>query len=223
MGQATALILVLLGAPGSGKGTLAAYIKSNWVAKHLSTGNLLREEISRKTELGLKAKEKMDAGKLVPDETVNEIVGNRIVEGVNSGQLVILDGYPRKISQAEFLDSMENGTLRDKIRVLELEVSSDVVVERISKRQTCAACGETYGPDVSECRCGGTLIRRDDDKPEAVIRRLKTYEENTRPVAKYYEDTGRRFKISGVGTHLEVEERVDKVLKDMGIDKIGNK
>lgn len=212
-------ILILLGAPGAGKGTVAQYLAENYDVRHFSTGNLLRNEVKKESDIGLRVKDILGSGGLVGDDIVNEIVSKNIGEVVSTGSLVILDGYPRTRSQAIELDRVMSGSLKDEIRVLELAVDNEVVVQRISQRRVCALCGKTYGPQdkIEACSCGGELIKRKDDEEAVVRSRLKKYEEETRPVSDYYAD--RLVKVSGEGKPEEVAQRVDKTLAKFEIKK----
>jgi len=212
-------ILILLGAPGAGKGTVAQYLAENYDVRHFSTGNLLRNEVKKESDIGLKVKDILGSGGLVGDDIVNGIVAMNVEEVLNTGSLVILDGYPRTRNQAIELDKMMAGSLKDKIRVLELAVDNEVVVQRISQRRVCAFCGKTYGPQdkIESCTCGGELIKRKDDEESVVRDRLKKYEDETRPVSDYYSD--RLIKVSGEGKPEEVARRVDEALAKFGIKK----
>lgn len=212
-------ILILLGAPGAGKGTVAQYLVENYDVRHFSTGNLLRNEVKRETDIGLKVKDILGSGGLVGDDVVNRIVAKNIEEVLNTGSLVILDGYPRTRNQAVELDGMMAGSLKNEIGVLELAVDNEVVVQRISQRRVCASCGKTYGPQdkMESCTCGGKLVKRKDDEESVVRDRLKKYEEETRPVSDYYVD--RLIKVSGEGKPEEVARRVDEALAKFGIKK----
>lgn len=212
-------ILVLLGAPGAGKGTVAQYLAENYDVRHFSTGNLLRNEVKKESDIGLKVKDILGSGGLVGDDVVNGIVAKNIEEVLDTGSLVILDGYPRTKNQAVELDKMMSGSLKDEIRVLELAVDNEVVVQRISQRKVCASCGKTYGPQdrIGACSCGGELVKRKDDEESVVRDRLKKYEDETRPVSDYYSD--RLIKVSGEGKPEEVAQRVDEALAKFGIKK----
>jgi len=212
-------ILILLGAPGAGKGTVAQYLAENYNVHHFSTGNLLRNEVKKESDIGLRVKDILGSGGLVGDDVVNEIVSKNIGDVLSTGSLIILDGYPRTRSQAVELDRMLSGSLKDEIRVLELDVDSEVVVQRISQRRVCASCGKTYGPQdkIEVCACGGKLIKRKDDEESVVRSRLKKYEEETRPVSDYYVD--RLIKVSGEGKPEEVAQRVDEALARFEIKK----
>lgn len=212
-------ILILLGAPGAGKGTIAQYLAENYDVRHFSTGNLLRNEVKKESDIGLKVKDILGSGGLVGDEVVNEIVAKNIGEVLSTGSLIILDGYPRTKNQAVELDKMISGSLRDEIGVLELAVDNEVVVRRISQRRVCSSCGKTYGPQdkIEACSCGGELVKRKDDEESVVRSRLEKYEAETRPVSDYYAD--RLVKVSGEGKPEEVARRVDETLAKFGINK----
>lgn len=212
-------ILILLGAPGAGKGTVAQYLAENYDVRHFSTGNLLRNEVKKESDIGLRVKDILGSGGLVGDDVVNEIVSKNIGEVLNTGSLIILDGYPRTRNQAIELDIMMSGSLKDEIRVLELAVDNEVVVRRISQRRVCASCGKTYGPQdkIEVCSCGGELIKRKDDEEAVVRSRLEKYEEETRLVSDYYAD--RLVKVSGEGKPEEVAQRVDETLAKFEIKK----
>lgn len=212
-------VLILLGAPGAGKGTVAQYLAENYDVRHFSTGNLLRNEVKKESDIGLKVKDILGSGGLVGDDIVNGIVAKNIEEVLDTGSLVILDGYPRTKNQAIELDRMMAGSLKDEIRVLELAVDNEVVVQRISQRRVCSLCGKTYGPqdEIESCTCGGELVKRKDDEESVVRDRLKKYEDETRPVSDYYSD--RLIKVSGEGKPEEVAQRVDEALAKFGIKK----
>lgn len=214
-----ALILILLGAPGAGKGTVAQYMKENYDVCHFSTGNLLRNEVKSKSEIGLEIEKILGSGELVKDEIVNRLVEKNIDRVINSSEVIILDGYPRTTEQAKVLDGIRNGELRGNIRVIELDVAADLVVARISQRRVCEKCGNTYGPQdkIDVCSCGGKLIKRKDDEESVVRKRLEEYERSTRPVADYYGD--RLIRVSGEGTPDDVARRVDEALARFGIKK----
>lgn len=213
------LILILLGAPGAGKGTVAQYMKENYDVCHFSTGNLLRNEVKSKSDIGLEIEKILGSGGLVKDEIVNRLVEINIDRVMGSSKVIILDGYPRTTEQAKVLDSIRNGELKDRIRVVELDVADDLVVTRISQRRVCEKCGNTYGPQdkIDVCSCGGKLIKRKDDEESVVRNRLDQYKKSTKPVADYYGD--RLIRVSGEGTPGDVAQRVDETLARFGIKK----
>jgi adenylate kinase len=212
-------VLILLGAPGSGKGTVAQYLKDKYDICYFSTGNLLRNEVKEKTDIGCRVESILGSGGLVGDDIVNEIVEKNIAKVRGDEKVVLLDGYPRTKNQAVVLDEIESGRFRDEIRVVELDVDQEEVVARISRRRVCAKCGNTYGPEdkISVCSCGGELIRRADDEETTVRNRLREYEKATLPLSQYYSD--RIVKVWGKGTPEEVAQRVDDCLRRLGIEK----
>ena len=184
--------LILLGAPGAGKGTQAEKICEKLSIPAISTGNMLREAMANGTEMGLKAKSFIDAGKLVPDEVVIGIINERLkADDCKNG--FILDGFPRTIPQAEALDNM--GVRID--RVIDIEVPDDKIASRLSGRRVCLKCGATYHTAYKMPKqegicdvCGEKLVQRKDDMPETVLDRLKTYHEQTEPLKGFYEKKG---------------------------------
>lgn len=193
--------LILLGAPGAGKGSQATKIAQKYEIAHISTGDALRANIKNGTELGKFAKSYIDKGLLVPDEVVVGIVADRIKEA-DCKNGFLLDGFPRTIAQAEAL-----GKLTDIDFVVNLTVDFDLVISRIAGRRMCS-CGETYHvssykSDVC-ARCGAKLYQRDDDKEETVKARLEVYEKQTAPLVDYYRATGKLVDVDGNKTIDEV-------------------
>ena len=189
--------LVLLGPPGAGKGTQAALLAERLGLEHISTGEILREEVELGTELGRKAKAYMDRGELVPDALVIEMLRERLDSSRSRG--FILDGFPRTISQAEALERMVRLD-----RVLNIRLSEEEVVRRLSARRVCKSCGRNYNlisnPPKVEGRCdacGGELIQRDDDKPEVIRRRYRVYEAETAPLKDFYRQRGLLAEVEG--------------------------
>ena len=191
--------LILLGAPGAGKGTQAEVICEHLSIPAISTGNIIREALKSGTEMGLRAKSYMDEGKLVPDEVVIGIIQDRLKQD-DCKNGFILDGFPRTIPQAEALDKM--GVVIDK--VIDIEVPDEKIIERMSGRRVCESCGASYHllykkPEVEgKCgKCGGTLIQRKDDHPDTVKERLKVYHDQTEPLKGYYEKQGKLRIVEG--------------------------
>ena len=191
--------LILLGAPGAGKGTQAAVISERYHIPQISTGNIIREALKSGTEMGLKAKEYIDAGQLVPDDVVIGIIQARLAES-DCANGFILDGFPRTIPQAEALDRM--GVEIDK--VIDIEVADETIARRVSGRRVCLKCGATYHMDYKKpavdgvCdKCGDTLVQRKDDQPETVIERLRIYHEATEPLVAYYRAAGKLCVVEG--------------------------
>ena len=184
--------LILLGAPGAGKGTQAEIICAKLNIPSISTGNILRAAVKEGTEMGLKAKSFMDAGALVPDEVIIGILKERLAQD-DCANGFILDGVPRTIAQAEAIETM--GIRIDK--VLELQVEDNVIVDRMSGRRVCEHCGASYHlvavppkvPGVCDS-CGGKLIQRHDDEPETVKHRLEVYHKETEPLKDFYAERG---------------------------------
>jgi adenylate kinase len=207
--------LILLGAPGAGKGTQAEVISDKLSIPQISTGNILREAVKNGTEYGLKAKAAMDAGDLVSDDVVIGILKDRIArDDCKNG--FILDGFPRTVPQAEALDKM--GVQIDK--VLEIHVEDETIKSRLSGRRVCEDCGATYHVEFNptkvegKCdKCGGNAVQRKDDAPETVIERLKTYHEKTAPLKDYYQKQGKLETVVGQET---VEATSKLVLKAVG-------
>ena len=210
--------LILLGAPGAGKGTLASYLIEQMGVPSISTGNILREAIKNNTPLGQSAKEYMDAGKLVPDEVVIGMLKERIAKrDCKSG--FILDGFPRTIPQAEALDKALADMGQKIDYAIDVEVPDENIVNRMSGRRACVDCGATYhlvyAPTKEEgiCdKCGGGLILRDDDKPETVEQRLRVYHEQTQPLIDYYTKEGILKEVDGTIDLEDVFAEITKIL-----------
>ena len=191
--------LILLGAPGAGKGTQAEVIAEHLSIPTISTGNIIREALKSGTEMGKKAKEFMDAGKLVPDDVVIGIIQDRLAQD-DCKNGFILDGFPRTIPQAEALDRM--GIVID--RVIDIEVDDETIARRVSGRRVCPKCGASYHVDYKKptvedvCdRCGDTLVQRKDDHPDTVRERLHVYHEQTEPLKDYYAACGKLVIVEG--------------------------
>lgn len=194
--------IILLGAPGAGKGTQAAVICEKLNIPTISTGNIIREALKNGTEMGLKAKSYMDAGKLVPDEVVIGIVKERLAQD-DCANGFILDGFPRTIPQAEALDAM--GVVIDK--VIDIEVADEVIVNRLSGRRVCEKCGRPYHLESLKPKaegicddCGGTLVQRKDDSIETVKARLDIYHNETEPLKDYYAKQNKLVVVEGQDT-----------------------
>ena len=191
--------IILLGAPGAGKGTQAEVISQKLAIPAVSTGNMIREAIRQGTEMGRKAKACTEAGQLVPDDVVIGIVAERL-QAPDCANGFILDGFPRTIPQAEALDAM--GVRID--RVIEISVADDAIAERMSGRRVCPDCGASYHllykkPAVDNVcdNCGAALVQRKDDAPETVLARLDVYHEQTEPLKAYYERKGLLRVVQG--------------------------
>ena len=207
--------LILLGAPGAGKGTQAEIICAKLNIPSISTGNILRAAVKEGTEMGLKAKSFMDAGALVPDEVIIGILKERLAQD-DCANGFILDGVPRTIAQAEAIETM--GIRIDK--VLELSVADDVIVERMSGRRVCESCGASYHmvavPPKQEgvCdKCGGKLVQRKDDAPETVKARLEVYHKETEPLKDFYAQRGLLKPVENQPSVEETSRAILRVLR----------
>ncbi len=203
--------LILLGAPGAGKGTQATRISDKYGLPHISTGDILRKNIKEGTELGIEAKSYIDAGQLVPDEVVINIVKDRLQqEDCKIGY--ILDGFPRTVAQAEALDKVA-----EIDAVINIAVDPALIVDRITGRRMCA-CGESYhismGIGETCPKCGSKLYQRDDDKEETVKARMQVYENQTAPLIDYYTAKDLVIDVDGGKPLNEVFEQISKVIDD---------
>lgn len=199
--------LILLGAPGAGKGTQAELLAKRLDIPTISTGNCLREAVAAGTPLGLQAKTAMETGKLVPDDVVNGIVKERLAQD-DCRKGFILDGFPRTIPQAEYLEKM--GVRIDY--VIDLEVPDDVIEPRMTGRRVCEKCGAPYHisryKETTCAKCGGKLAPRADDKPETVRDRLRIYHEQTEPLKDYYGKAGTLRAIDGNREVPEISRQI---------------
>jgi len=208
------MVLILLGAPGAGKGTQAEFLTKALKVPVISTGNLLREAIAQGTELGLTARTYMDGGRLVPDDLIVDLaLGKLHSPECRAG--AILDGFPRTVAQAEALDAHQNVDA-----VLSLEVPDEHIVERMAGRRTCPNCQSTYhvvsNPPRQESvcdKCGAQLGVRADDDPTTVRQRLSVYHDQTEPVKHHYAAQRKLLTVDGVGTVQEIRARSEKALE----------
>ena len=196
--------IILLGPPGVGKGTAANKLSEKLGIPHIATGDMLRENVAKKTKLGMKAKSYMDSGALVPDDLVIEMIKERLQRN-DCKKGFILDGFPRTIYQA---DEIRKVVVIDK--VVNIQASDEIIVKRIGRRKVCGECSFVYHLDFIKpnregfCdKCSGTLYQREDDKPEAVKERLKVYREKTKPLIKYYEGKNLLANVDGSGSPEE--------------------
>jgi adenylate kinase len=205
-------VVILLGPPGAGKGTQAKIVTEQLELPQISTGDMLRDAVRRKTPLGIEAKNVLEAGDLVNDELVNGIVVERIAAPDCAGGF-ILDGYPRNVSQAEMFGArIETG---DNLLVIELAVDTEFLVRRLTARRTCGQCGAIYNVESRPPRqegicnvCGSSLVQRPDDIEEVIRDRMRNYRAETVPLVDYYRERGVYHQIDGMGA-------IDKVSSDL--------
>ena len=210
--------IIMLGAPGAGKGTQAKKIADLCNIPHISTGDIFRANIKEGTELGKKAKAYMDAGELVPDELVCDLVVDRIQQDACT-KGYILDGFPRTIPQAEALTSALNAIEQKMEYALNFDVPDENIIHRMAGRRSCVGCGATYHVEFNPPKvegvcdiCGEKLVLRDDDKPETVTNRLNVYHEQTQPLIDYYEKQGIVYTMDGTQSMDKVFEDIRKIL-----------
>ena len=202
--------LVLLGAPGAGKGTQAVFLKERHNLAHISTGDIFRHNLKENTPLGLEANKYMDAGQLVPDEIVMKMIGGKLAE-FKADEGFMLDGFPRTVAQAEFL---EKQTKLDG--VIMFKVSDEAIVKRLTSRAVCKNCGNvTNIHEHDKCpACGGELYRRDDDNEATIRERLRVYHEQTEALVEFYRARGLLIEIDASGMPEEVFARVVETLEN---------
>jgi adenylate kinase len=218
--------LVLIGAPGSGKGTQAKFLIEKYNIPQVSTGDLLRAAVAAQTPLGRQAKAVMDAGQLVPNDIVIGMIRERIMRP-DAENGFIMDGFPRNLEQAEALDTLLAGLGRPIDAVLQINVDFDLLMQRMVGRLTCLSCGTSFNsftnpPAIdSQCdNCGGTLHHRSDDNEETIDRRLRVYETHTQALSAYYSNKGNLHVIDGQGTVEEVKKRIKSALRGMRSSRI---
>lgn len=212
--------IVLLGAPGAGKGTQAKIMADKLDIPHISTGDIFRANIKGNTPLGQKAKAYMDKGELVPDELTMEIVKDRL-QNPDCTKGFILDGFPRTIPQAEYLDKVLNEMSIDLDVAFLIDVKDQDIIERMSGRRVCTNCGATYNVVFNPTKvegicdvCNSPVVQRADDAPETVLSRLETYHKQTQPLINYYKKSDKLKVAEGAD---ELEETTSRVFKALGI------
>lgn len=211
--------IIMLGAPGAGKGTQAKMLAAKYGIPHISTGDIFRANIKNGTELGAKAKGYMDKGLLVPDELVVDLVIDRFKE-TDCEKGYVLDGFPRTIPQAEALDKALTAIGESVDYAINVEVPDENIIRRMGGRRACVGCGATYhivySPTKAEGKCDacdGDLIIRDDDKPETVKNRLSVYHEQTQPLIDYYTNKGIIAEVDGT---IDMKDVFDAIVKSLG-------
>jgi adenylate kinase len=211
--------IVLLGAPGVGKGVQGNLLKEKYKIPRISTGDILREAIVQKTREGKEAEAYLRSGKLVPDSLINSIVEKRL-QNNDCKNGFVLDGYPRTIPQAEFLSVilLKNG--KNLYKVISIDVNEDVIIRRLSNRRICLSCGEVYNmltdppPEDGKCRvCRGQVVLRDDDKPETIKKRLEVYNKETQPLKEYYVKNGIFAEVDGDNNVRDIHDKIITLLE----------
>jgi adenylate kinase len=218
--------LILLGAPGAGKGTQASRIAEEYKIPAISTGDILRKAVADQTPLGRKAKEYMDRGELVPDDVVIGMVEERL-SSPDCQEGFLLDGFPRTVVKADALKDVLDKMGKRLDLVLNIDVSEEEIIKRLTGRRTCRVCNQIYHLDYNPPRdegkcdsCGGEIYQRDDDKVETIRRRLEVYMQQTDPLIAYYNDEGLLQNIPGTdGTPDEIFEKIKAAIGDMAAQK----
>ena len=205
--------IILLGPPGSGKGTQAGYIIKKYNTEHVSTGDILRKEVSSGSDLGLEAKEYMDSGNLVSDQLIIEMVTNYIADIPS----ILLDGFPRTLEQARAFENKLSNLKKKINHVIYFELSNETIIERLSKRITCRKCGNTYVKGMTNLKCENgcsqdNLYQREDDKPQSIIKRLEVYQSETFPLIDFYKEKNIFSKINANQSIVKVINEIDTVL-----------
>lgn len=209
--------MVMLGRQGAGKGTQCVRLSRHYVVPHISTGDMLRAAVREGTPLGRKAGELMAAGDLVPDDLMIDIVDDRLDRDDTTSRGYILDGFPRTVRQAEALEQITSSRPLDL--VVDLDVPTEVVLDRLASRRVCGDCAANYSVDAAPrygwvCdNCGGEVVQRDDDTPAAIAKRLAEYEANTAPLIEWYGERGLLEVVDGSGGADEVTDRLLSVVR----------
>ena len=211
--------LILVGPPGAGKGTQAVHLAEHYKIPHISTGDIFRANIKGGTELGKLAQSYMDAGDLVPDSVTNSMIEDRLGQS-DVGNGFLLDGYPRNVDQAEFLDGVLKAKSAPLDSVLELSIANDEIIKRLSGRRICRGCGASFhiyfekpAKDGVCDKCGGELYQRQDDNEATIANRLNVYTEQTEPIIDYYKKAGLLKVISATGAVSEITAQAISALK----------
>lgn len=214
------MYIIFFGPPGVGKGTQAKILSKNFQIPHISTGDMLREAVAKKTELGLKANSIMDQGMLVPDDLMIEIV-RETLSSEKCSKGFILDGFPRNIEQARELDSLFTELHLTNIIIILMELDEDEIIRRLSNRRNCSNCGSLFNlladninNECPNCKSIGTIYQRDDDKEEVIRKRLSIYKESTFPLKKYYQNNSHLIIINGSGEIEKVSVEIAAALEN---------
>ncbi|MFX1295909.1 MAG: adenylate kinase [Promethearchaeota archaeon] len=204
--------VILLGAPGAGKGTQSKSITKKYEIPQISTGDILRKAVREESKVGKMAKSYMDEGKLVPDDFIIEIMKARLNEP-DCSKGYVLDGFPRTINQAEKLEAIAQVDV-----VINLVVSTETILKRLTSRRSCSKCGAVYNllfkppPESGKCECGGNIYQRDDDKKETILKRIETYKTQTEPLIKYYSEKKIIKNVDAKDTPSEVFQEIEEIL-----------
>ncbi len=216
------MYIILLGAPAAGKGTQAELLTKSYAIPHISTGDIFRGNIAQGTLLGLKANEYISRGLLVPDEITEGIVADRLRQD-DCRKGFLLDGFPRTVHQAEFLDGLLKDLGVEIDAVINIDTPDHVLIERITGRRVCESCKAVYHVKAKPSRtegvcdkCGGKLVQREDDKEETFLKRLKTYYSQTKPLLDYYEKERKLFNVDGSTDAELTASRIIRILEDVG-------
>lgn len=216
------MYLVLLGPPGAGKGSQAELITREFGIPHISTGDIFRVAVKQESALGIKAKQYMEQGLLVPDELTNAMVADRLYAEDTKGSF-LLDGFPRTLDQAVFFDDYLDKTGRSLSLIFDIEASDDIIVERLSGRRVCCSCGAIYHlqnkpPKSTGCcdTCSEPLIQRSDDQPETILERIKVYRKQTEPLKNFYARKGILRELDGGKPVAEVYACLRQFLVEPG-------
>lgn len=210
------MIWLIFGAPGSGKGTQSSLMEKKLGFKHLSTGDMFRYHLKNETEIGKKAKSFMNAGNLVPDELVTDMVKTEFSKDIGK---TILDGYPRTLEQVKSLESICRDSGEELKGLIFLSVPDDKIIKRLSGRRVCLKCGEVYHTETKPTKkdsvcdlCGGEVVQRKDDFPGVILKRLDVYRENTEPLISYFKEKNLFHEIDGQGSSEDVFKRVEQIV-----------
>jgi len=212
------MYLILLGAPGVGKGTQAKMIMKEFGIPQISTGDILRTEVRNQTDLGVKAKAIMEKGELVSDDIILRMMEKRLAQS-DCQKGYILDGFPRTIPQAEGLDRLLEKLHHTGLKVIEISVPDEEIIRRLTGRRICSQCGKDYNihlnppPPDGKCEvCGGEIIQRDDDTEETIRKRLEVYRKQTEPLLGYYQKKGILYRINGQKSADEVFKKIKDII-----------